>query len=160
MKKIFLFLVSLSCLYVFSGCNSSSKDSLSTDALKGRYQVDVSSLAEVLQNEIKGLNIPSAALSLVLSNIDVTIQFEGEKAIIDASSTAAEMLQGLTKNAFTLPMAVGYKIEKDSILFLQSENSSMKEVGVLKKVGDSYDYLTFIPKDKTKQVEVPLRRIK
>ena len=60
-----------------------------------------------------------------------------------------------------MPMALDYKIENDSILFLKAEGKDFQEAGVLKKVGGSYDNLKLISKnDLDKRVEIDLHRIK
>jgi hypothetical protein len=99
---------------------------------------------------------------MLLSNLEVTVQFETEKAIFDASGAVAELLKQFSDGevSLSLPMAVEYKIENDSILYLKPEGKEFEEAGVLKKLGDSYDYLKLIVTKDGKRSEIGLKKIK
>ena len=163
MKKIFTTL-SIAALLILSACGGGKTDAVEKDGLQGRYQLDVSSLMkEMMSEEQDGQNaLSSSFASMLLSNLEVTVQFETEKAIFDASGAVAELLKQFSDGevSLSLPMAMEYKIENDSILYFKQEGKEFEEVGVLKKLGDSYDYLKFISTKDDKRREVSLKKIK
>ena len=159
MKKI-VALMMFAALLAFGACKIGGKDAIDKDGLQGRYEVDMSALSDQLESALKNENIPGALLKMMLSQLDLTVQFESEKAILDASKTAATAIKTLSKNEYSLPLAIDYKIENDSVLYLKREGKGFEEVGVIKKIGDTYDYLKFITKKGDKRTEVDLKKIK
>lgn len=158
MKKIFT-LFALAAMVILSACGG-GKDAISKDGLQGRYQLEIGSLLEDVMAERGGNDLSSSFASMLFSQLEVTVQFETEKAIFDASGAASEILKNYTNGKVSLPMAVEYKIENDSILYLKPEGKEFEDVGVLKKLGDSYDYLKFISTKYERKVEVSLKKIK
>jgi hypothetical protein len=147
---------------VFFGSCGGGKNSVDKDALQGKYEVDLSGMTELLENEIadKG-QLPATMVSMMLSQLDLTVKFESEKAIVDASAVAAGLLKGFSQNQFSLPVSLDYKIENDSLLYLKPEGRDFENAGVIKRMGDDYDYLKFVPKMSNDQrVELTLRRVK
>jgi hypothetical protein len=88
------------------------------------------------------------------------VQFESETAIVDASGAVMQMIKSMANTDVSLPMALGYKIENDSVLYLKQEGKDFEEAGVLKKLGDSYDYLKLIVTKDGKRTEIGLKKIK
>lgn len=160
MKKIFT-LFALAAMVILSACGG-GKDAINKDGLQGRYQLEVGSLLKDVMAEKGGNDLSSSFASMFLSQLEVTVQFETEKAIFDASGAVAELLKQFSDGevSLSLPMAVEYKIENDSVLYLKQEGKEFEEVGVLKKLGDSYDYLKFISTKDDKRREVSLKKIK
>ena len=146
-------------MVILSACGG-GKDAISKDGLQGRYQLEIGSLLKDVMAEKGGNDLTSSFASMFLSQLDVTVQFETEKAIFDASGAVSELLKSFSDVEVSLPMAVEYKIENDSVLYLKPEGKEFEEVGVLKKLGDSYDYLKFIAKKDGKRTEIGLKKIK
>ncbi len=148
-------------MVILSACGG-GKDAINKEGLQGRYQLEAGSLLKDVTAEKGGNDLSSSFASMLLSNLEVTVQFETEKAIFDASGAVAELLKQFSDGevSLSLPMAVEYKIENDSILYLKPEGKEFEEVGVLKKLGDSYDYLKFISTKDDKRREVSLKKIK
>ena len=160
MKKYLTFL-SCAALLAFLSCGG-GKNSVDKDALQGKYEVDLSGMTDMLEKEIadKG-QLPATMVSMMLSQLDLTVQFESEKAVVDASAVAAGLVKGLSQNKYSLPVSLDYKIEDDSVLYLKPESRDFENAGVIKKMGDGYDYLKFVPKTpKGERVELTLRRVK
>ena len=163
MKKIFTTLA-LAAMVILSACGGGGKDTVNKDGLQGRYQLDLSSML----NEAKAAyeayggegDMASGIASMLLSNLDVTVQFESETAIVDASGAVMQMIKSMANTDVSLPMALGYKIENDSVLYLKQEGKDFEEAGVLKKIGDSYDYLKLIVTKDGKRSEIGLKKIK
>ena len=83
MKKI-VALMMFAALLAFGACKIGGKDAIDKDGLQGRYEVDMSALSGELESALKNENIPGALLKMMLSQLDLTVQFESEKAIFDA----------------------------------------------------------------------------
>ena len=165
MKKI-LTTLAIAALLILDACSGSSNGPIDKDSLQGRYELDLSSML----NEAKAAyeayggegDMGAAFAQMFLSQLQITVQFEDDKAIVDASGAVAELLKQFSDGevSLSLPMAVEYKIENDSVLYFKQEGKEFEEVGVLKKLGDSYDYLKFISTKDDKRREVSLKKIK
>lgn len=160
MKKI-LTTFTLAALLILSACGG-KKNAVDADGLQGRYSLDISSAIQAaMENDKSGkFDMASGFASMLLSQLEVTVQFESETAIVDASGIAGEMLKGLADGKVSMPKALGYKIENDSVLYLKEEGKEFEEAGVLKKLGDSYDYLKFYAEKDGKRIEIGLKKIK
>lgn len=160
MKKIFTSLALLA-MVILSACGGGGKDTVNKDGLQGRYQIDLApALQEIMEQSGNGNDMASGFASMLFSNLDVTVQFESETAIVDASGAVIQMLKSMANTDVSLPMALGYKIENDSVLYLKQEGKDFEEAGVLKKLGDSYDYLKLIVTKDGKRSEIGLKKIK
>jgi len=159
MKKIFT-VFTLAAMIILSACGG-GKESINKDNLQGRYQLDLSPILKEAMAEKVGTNdMGSAFAEMFLSQLEVTVQFETEKAIVDASGAAIELIKGLASADIKLPMALGYKIENDSVLYLKEEGKEFEKVGVLSKLGDGYDYLKLSTEKDGKRIEVGMKKIK
>jgi hypothetical protein len=79
---------------------------------------------------------------------------------VDASGVVGEIIKSVSDCKVSMPMALGYKIENDSVLYIKPEGKEFEAVGVLKKLGDSYDYLKLIAEKDGKRFEVGMKKIK
>ena len=132
----------------------------SKDDLKGRYEIDLSSASDAVEKELSKKNFAGGGmLSMLMSQLDLTVQFEEGKAVFDASAIVSEIVKQFSDKKVELPMALDYKIENDS-LYLQYEDKGFKAVGKISKIGDSYDYLKLSSNYKGDDLEVKLKRIK
>ena len=159
MKKIFTSLALLA-MVILSACGG-GKDAVNKEGLQGRYQIDLApALQEIMEQSGNGNDMASGLASMLFSNLDVTVQIESETAIVDASGAVMQMIKSMANTDVSLPMALGYKIENDSVLYLKQEGKDFEEAGVLKKLGDSYDYLKLIVTKDGKRTEIGLKKIK
>ncbi len=158
MKKI-LTTLAIAALLILAACGG-KKNAIDANSLQGRYQLDISSAIQALGNEKVGSGDLSAFASIFLSKLDVTVQFESETAIVDASGVVGEIIKSVSDGKVSMPMALGYKIENDSVLYIKPEGKEFEAVGVLKKLGDSYDYLKLIVTKDGKRTEIGLKKIK
>jgi len=156
MKKIFTTL-SIAALLILAACGS--KNAINNDDLQGRYQMDISSLVKDIIAEQNDKMMDFLA-SMFISQVEITVIFESETIILDASNSVSDFVKSASKGKVSLPMSVEYKIENDSVLYFKPEGKEFEEVGVLKKLGDSYDYLKFISTKDDRKVEVSLKKIK
>lgn len=159
MKRLFTILIS-ALIFVVSACSNGGGSA--KDELRGRYEIDMSSLTSFMEDEIKGKNNLSSDMfsSMLFSQLDLTVQFEKEKAILDASTIASELIKQFSKGKVTLPYSLDYKIENDTALYMRAEGSDFDYIGSLKPLGDSYDYLKLIVDKDEKKIEVNLKKIK
>ena len=155
MKKFFTTLT-LAAMVILSAC-SGGNNTVNKNELQGRYQIDLAPvLKDIMEQSGNSIDIPAGFASM----LDVTVQFETEKAIVDASGVAIQLFKSMTGDEWTLPMALGYKIENDSVLYLKQEGKDFEEVGVLKKIGDGYDYLKVVTTKNGKRTEFGMKKIK
>lgn len=139
MKKLFLLLVAAAILVA---CTNTNKQAINSRDLKGRYDVDLSALMSSLDDEEDGL--ATALAAMFLSSMEMTLQFEDTKLILDASGMAINLVNAFLKEDLDMPLVVDYKIVNDSVLYTKADGKDFGEVGVLRKVGDSYDYLQLV----------------
>ena len=160
MKKFFT-IMTLAALAVLSACSGGGKDAVSKDGLQGRYEIDLSGMTDEFEALLQGENNMSGTLlKMMLSQLDLTVQFDSDKATFDASAAASTLVNTLSKGDLTLPTSVDYKIERDSVIYFKREGKEFEEAGVLKKMGDSYDNLKFISNRKGKRAEINLKKVK
>ena len=159
MKRI-LTVLTFAALFILAAC-SGSKGPINKDSLQGRYQLDLSSvLQEAMAAKGGEEDMGSAFASMFLSQLEVTVQFESENAIVDASGAAIDLIKGLGGGDVKLPITMGYKIENDSVLYLKQEGKDFEKAGVLSKVGDGYDYLKLSTEKNGQRSEIGLKKIK
>ena len=140
MKKLLLILIAGMTLIA---CTSNEK-AVNTKELQGRYDVDFSALMSDLDS---GDKLTNALAAMFLSSMKMTMQFEESQLLIDASGAAISLVNAFSKDGLEMPIAVAYKVVDDSILYTQSDGEKFHEVGVIRKVGDSYDNLQLVTTD-------------
>ena len=143
---------------IMFACATSNKQIIRTKDLKGRYDVDVSSFLAALDDDDEDKFVAALA-SLFLSNIDMTLQFEETKLIFDVSGALVNFANTLAKDGIEMPVVMDYKIVNDSVLYTKPESGDFKEIGVLRKVGNTYDYLQLVTaKDSDSPIVIKLKR--
>lgn len=148
----------LSLTLLFTTCTSNPKAINSKD-LKGKYEADFSSLLSPTEEEEDDFATIFAAM--LLSSMQMTMQFEDTKLILDASEGARELIN-LASSDVVMPIAVDYTIKNDSLLYIRTENNDFQQVGILRKMRDSYDYLKYIfeaDSESGETLELTLRRV-
>ena len=160
MKRI-LTVFTFAALLILAACSGGSKQSINKDSLQGRYQLDLSSiLKDAMADKGGGDDMGAAFAAMFLSDLEVTVQFESDKAIVDASGAAMELFKGFGGGDVKLPIEMGYKLENDSVLYLKQEGKDFEKVGVLTKVGDGYDNLKLSTVQNGQRSEIGLKKIK
>lgn len=140
MKRLFLILVAGMTLIA---CTSSDKNAINSKELQGRYDVDFSALLSELNNGDKD-EFATALAAMFLSSMEMTMQFEESKLILNASGAAVSLVNAFSNDGLEMPVAVDYKIVNDSLLYTSADGKKFQEVGIIRKVSDSYDYLQLV----------------
>ena len=160
MKKLFILLAASILCFACTNTNTDKQAICSTD-LKGRYEVDMSALiACINEDRDEKDRLKPAVAAMIISSTEMTMQFEDTKLIIDASGAAITIANAFTEKGTGLPLVVEYKIVNDSVLYSKgAEKKDFKKVGVLRKLGDSYDYLQLVvTKENGKQFILKLKK--
>ena len=142
MKKLFsLFVV---CCFLAMGCNNFKKQTFNSENLQGKYEIDLSSaLSELASDEENQVAVAFA--SVFLSQIEFTVQFDGDKMILDGSGAVVNLINAFVDVDEKMPYVLDYKIVNDSVLCTrENENTEFTEIGVLRKMSESFDYLQFV----------------
>lgn len=140
MKKYFIIFV---CALLTIGCNSNS--SFNNKKLAGKYSLQVN-MSDDDQSELGEMG--TALAGLFLNQISITFYENGEGFIDGGALTS--LLSDSNTGEFK------YTISQDSILNFHNSNDSVVQ-HILRKVGDSYDYIKMI-NPQTKEVEITLVR--
>lgn len=140
MKK---FLSILCAGMIMIACTNTNKQAINSKDLKGRYDVDFSALMSSL-NDGEEDEFATALAAMFLSSMEMTMQFEDTKLILDASGAAMNLVSAFSKEGLEMPVVLEYKIVNDSVLYTKAEGQDFEEFGVLRKVADSYDYLQLV----------------
>lgn len=138
MRKI----LSILCAGMIMIACTNNKQAINSKELKGRYEVDFSALMTGLGDDTDDLTTALAAM--FLSAMEMTIQFEDTKMILDASGTAIGLVNAFSKEGLDMPIVADYKIANDSVLYVKSDGDDFERVGVLRKISDSYDYMQLV----------------
>lgn len=146
MKK----LLSVLCIgLLMMGCTKANKQSAGAAGsgdLQGKYEIDFSSMLSDLTGDSEEEQFAIAFASSLLSYMHMSMEFDGDKLLIDMSGP----VRGLV-NMFgdaKMPYAVNYKIENDSVLFIQEKDETeFKKLGVLRKPGASSNELHLVVDD-------------
>ena len=151
MKKILV----LVCAAAMMVACTTSKQSINSKDLEGKYEIDFSS---VLKENTQDEEALAAALTLImLSQMQMTMQFDGGKLIIDATGAARNLINAFGGDDTHMPVIMDYQIKQDSVLYTRSGSDEFQPVAVLRKVGDSYDYLQLV---KDGDAVLTMRRLK
>lgn len=140
MKRFFIILI---VGLIMIACTSTNKQAFNSKKLKGRYDVDFSALLTDLKDSEEN-EFAIAFAAMFLSSMEMTMQFEDTKLILDASGAAMNLVKALANDKVEMPVALDYKIVNDSILYTRVEGNDFSEFGVLRKIGESYDYLQLL----------------
>ena len=142
MKKLLSILVV--CCLLAVGCNNTKKQTISSDNLQGRYEIDLSVVLSQLTAD-EDDDFAKAFAAMLLAKLDLTMQFDGDRLIIDGSDAVSGLINAFAEEGEGMPYALDYKIVNDSVLCTrENANQEFNEVGVLRKMGESFDYLQFV----------------
>lgn len=141
MKKLLSVFV-VCCLLAMS-CNN-NKQTINSKDLQGRYEIDFSeALAQFTDDEDNGFAVAFAAI--LLSQMELTMQFDGDKLIIDGSDAVSSLINAFADEDERMPYVIDYNIVNDSVLCTrENANAEFQEIGVLRKMSESFDYLQFV----------------
>ena len=157
MKKL-LSIFAICCLLAMS-CNN-NKQTINSKDLQGRYEIDFSAALNQLTDDADN-DFAKAFAALLLSKLELTLQFDGDRLIIDGSDAVSGLINAFSEEGEGMPYALDYKILNDSVLCTR-ENANMEfnEVGVLRKMGESFDYLQFVTaNDDGEEIVLTMRKI-
>lgn len=118
---------------------TSNPHAINSSKLQGRYDVDFSSILQDIDED----PFTQAFAAMLLSQLQLTMQFDGNKLIFDASETVRTFVNVLSDSE-QMPVVVEYQIVSDSILLTSANGVDWEEAGVLRKLADSYDYLQWV----------------
>ena len=157
MKKLFTILTCAAMFLCSCGGNKDGNGS-SNDSLKGKYTIDVSNAGALFESEFKSQNIPSSMLSMIVSQLDLTVEFDGQKATVDAGTTVSMLIKSATNGEYSFPMELEYKLENDSILYLKDDDEFEKAGTIIPASQGNYDKVIYRPKYKGSSVDIELQR--
>ncbi len=156
MKKLLSVFV-VCCLLAMS-CNN-NKQTINSKDLQGRYEIDFSeALAQFTDDEDNGFAVAFAAI--LLSQMELTMQFDDDKLIIDGSDAVSSLINAFADEDERMPYVIDYNIVNDSVLCTrENANAEFQEIGVLRKVSESFDYLQFVTRnDDGEEIVLTMRK--
>ena len=156
MKKLLSVFV-VCCLLAMS-CNN-NKQTFNSKDLQGRYEIDFSeALSQFTDEEENGFAVAFAAM--LLSQMELTMQFDGDKLIIDGSDAVSSLINAFADEDERMPYVIDYKIVNDSVLCTrENANVEFQEIGVLRKMSESFDYLQFVTRnDDGEEIVLTMRK--
>lgn len=156
MKKLLSVFV-VCCLLAMS-CNN-NKQTINSKDLQGRYEIDFSeALSQFTDEEENGFAVAFAAM--LLSQMELTMQFDGDKLIIDGSDAVSSLINAFADEDERMPYVIDYKIVNDSVLCTrENANVEFQEIGVLRKMSESFDYLQFVTRnDDGEEIVLTMRK--
>lgn len=156
MKKLLSVFV-VCCLLAMS-CNN-NKQTINSKDLQGRYEIDFSeALAQFTDDEDNEFAVAFAAI--LLSQMELTMQFDGDKLIIDGSDAVSSLINAFADEDERMPYVIDYNIVNDSVLCTrENANAEFQEIGVLRKVSESFDYLQFVTRnDDGEEIVLTMRK--
>ena len=139
MKKI---LTILFAGLILTACTG-NKQSINTKELQGTYEIDFNKMLSDFSDDDDD-ELATELAAMLLSQMKMTMQFDGDKLTIDASETARKLLDTFGDDDDKMPYVVEYTIKNDSVLYIKENGEDFKEEGIIRKVGDSYDNLQFV----------------
>lgn len=151
-------------LFIFASCNDlSNPNSFNSKKLEGKYKIDVSSImSEVTNKSFEdddwASNLGRGLARLMASTVKFEIVFyENNEGLFDLDAGAFNLFADLSDLKNTAKFS--YKIEEDSVMYIKyKEDVQYKKVAIIKKLGDSYDYLSLQPINSQKRVTLFLRK--
>lgn len=157
MKKLLsIFVV---CALLAMGCNN-KKQTISSDNLQGRYEIDFSAALSQFTDDEED-DFAKAFAAMLLAQLELTMQFDGDRLIIDGSDAVSGLINAFAEEGEGMPYALDYKILNDSVLCTrENANAEFNEIGVLRKMGESFDYLQFVTSnDDGEEIVLTMRKI-
>lgn len=157
MKKLLsIFVV---CALLAMSCTN-NKHTINSDNLQGRYEIDLSALLNQMTDDEEN-DFAKAFATMLLSKLELTLQFDGDRLIIDGSDAVSGLINAFAEEGEGMPFAVDYKIVNDSVLCTRENvNAEFNEIGVLRKMGESFDYLQFVTSnDDGEDIVLTMRKI-
>ena len=157
MKKLLsIFVV---CALLAMSCTN-NKHTINSDNLQGRYEIDFSAALSQFTDD-KEDDFAKAFAAMLLAQLELTMQFDGDRLIIDGSDAVSGLINAFAEEGEGMPFALDYKIVNDSVLCTrENENTQFQEVGVLRKMGESFDYLQFVTSnDDGEEIVLTMRKI-
>lgn len=157
MKKLLsIFVV---CALLAMSCTN-NKHTINSDNLQGRYEIDLSALLNQMTDDEEN-DFAKAFAAMLLSKLELTLQFDGDRLIIDGSDAVSGLINAFAEEGEGMPFAVDYKIVNDSVLCTRENvNAEFNEIGVLRKMGESFDYLQFVTSnDDGEDIVLTMRKI-
>ena len=112
MKKLLSIFV-VSCLLAMS-CNN-NKQAINSKDLQGRYEIDLSAVLSQLTAD-EDNDFAKAFAAMLLAKLDLTMQFDGDRLIIDGSDAVSGLINAFAEEGEGMPYALDYKIVNDSVL--------------------------------------------
>lgn len=155
MKKV---LTILCAGLILLSCANYGKHAINSKELQGKYEIDFSSLLSNMNDGPDENSLASALASMIFSSMEMTVQFDGDKLIIDASGFTRNFINIFGGDNVNMPLFVDYKIKNDSVLYAGESADALKEIGVLRKIGTSYDYLQLVCSDDGQEKVLTMRR--
>ena len=157
MKKL-LSIFFICCLFAMSCTNN--KQTISSDNLQGRYEIDFSSALSELNIDEQN-DVAKAFAAMLLARLELTMQFDGNKLIIDGSDAISGLINAAVEDGGGMPYVLDYKIENDSVLCTRvNAEDDFAEMGVLRKMGESFDCLKFVTKNEEgEEVALTMKKI-
>lgn len=146
------------CCLLAMSCNN-NKQTINSKDLQGRYEIDFSeALAQFTDDEDNGFAVAFAAI--LLSQMELTMQFDGDKLIIDGSDAVSSLINAFADEDERMPYVIDYKIVNDSVLCTrENANVEFQEIGVLRKMSESFDYLQFVTRnDDGEEIVLTMRK--
>ena len=109
-----------------------------------------------MESEEDSLGIAFAAI--LLSQMEMTMQFDGDKLIIDGTPIVKNLVNVFGDTDVQMPISVAYEIRNDSVLYIKYEENDFEKYGILRKIDDSYDNLQLVVEEDGEKTFLTLRR--
>lgn len=137
---------------------TSKKQSFSENDIQGKYDIDFSTYLSELNMESEEDSLGIAFAAILLSQMEMTMQFDGDKLIIDGASIVKNLVNVFGDTDVQMPMSVAYEIRNDSVLYIKYEENDFEKYGILRKIDDSYDNLQLVVEEDGEKTFLTLRR--
>lgn len=154
MKKI----IAILCAGMMLMACTTNQQTFSTQNLQGKYEIDFSSLLSELNTDNEEDAMAAAIAAMFLAQMEMTMQFDGDKLIIDASPAVRNLVSVFGDKDAQMPFTVAYEIREDSVLYTKAEGEEFTKTGVLRKMDDSFDSLQWVVEDEGEQAVLTLRK--
>ncbi|MBS7377028.1 MAG: hypothetical protein KIG42_03415 [Paludibacteraceae bacterium] len=137
---------------------TSKKQSFSENDIQGKYDIDFSTYLSELNMESEEDSLGIAFAAILLSQMEMTMQFDGDKLIIDGAPIMKNLVNVFGDTDVQMPMSVAYEIRNDSVLYIKYEENDFEKYGILRKIDDSYDNLQLVVEEDGEKTFLTLRR--